>query len=1146
MFFCFCLSGQEVFFNAQKMKSFKVNSDTLILDSLTIVPGTVTFTVFPSGVNQPVIDYDNQSLVFLSNRPDSIKVNWRVFPYNLNKPLFHKSISDLYPDRTKPKNAFAIQFNKSNNLGVISNDGLVKNGNISRGISFGNNQDVVVNSNLNLQVSGKLSPEIDILLAATDNNIPFQADGTTAQLQEFDKVFIQLNNKDNKLVVGDYQLSKPQKGYFMNFYKRSQGMFFENNTTDTTYKSPLRFKTQLSGAVSRGKFSRQVFLGVENNQGPYRLRGADNELFIIVLSGTEKIYIDGKLLQRGQENDYIIDYNTSEITFTAKQQITKDKRIVAEFQYAERNYSRSLFYASEEVTSGKTTYFINFFNEQDNPARPLQQELSQEQKEVMVDIGDTLTKAIAPGVERVEFSESEILYRLKDTVVNDILYTPIYVFSQDVDSARYRLKFSYVGENKGNYVQLQTLSNGKVYKWVAPSNGQMQGNYEPVIPLVTPKLQQMLTAGISHSFNANSQLIVEGVYTKNDINRFSGRDKKNDEGSGVKVISNNSILLKEGSNNKLILNGNYEFVQKQFKQVERFRSVEFDRDWNRALGGAINNDQQLYSFEAGISSNSSALTYSLSSFTEGQSYSGIKHGLGAKVNRKNIQTFYNGSFLEAKNKMFNENSNFYRHYTGASLRVAKIKFGLLDELELNRIKNTNLDSLKSRAYQFHEWEASIQNADSGKTNIKLFYKERTDKLAFQNALRDSTLAKNIGVKASVMAFKNNPFSVLMTYRKLDIINQVGTALKPDNTLLNRLEYSPRWYKGFIVATVFYETGYGLENKREFYYLEVAPGQGQYAWQDYNDNGIKELSEFEVAVFSDQAKFIRVYTPTNQYIKVLQNQFSASYYVRPSILLKTKTGKFSKFASRFNFQSTLKLDNKINDNNQLESLNPFSEVNDTALISSNNNIRHSIFFNQSSPVFGADYTIIDNKSRQILLNGLESRSFFSNEFKLRVNLRKNWSLNTIATKGVKENNSQFLTTRNYIIESDEVEQRFIFQPTTAFRISSFYKYSSKKNQLQGLERAEIHNFGLEWRVSQSNRGSLTCKADYFQIDYLGDVNSPIAYEMLNGLKNGRNFTLEINFQRNLGTNIQISLNYNGRKTGDTKFIHLGGAQVRAYF
>ena len=108
---------------------------------------------------------------------------------------------------------------------------------------------------------------------------------------------------------------------------------------------------------------------------------------------------------------------------------------------------------------------------------------------------------------------------------------------------------------------------------------------------------------------------------------------------------------------------------------------------------------------------------------------------------------------------------------------------------------------------------------------------------------------------------------------------------PDNTLLSRLEYSPRLIKGFITSSMFYETGYGLENKKEYYYLEVPAGQGSYAWKDYNENGIKELNEFEIAAFPDQALYIRVYTPTNQYVKVLHDQFSFSLNLRPAVFLK---------------------------------------------------------------------------------------------------------------------------------------------------------------------------------------------------------------------------------------------------------------------
>lgn len=1133
-------------FNAKREKRYVPQSDTILLDTLSLIPATVSYTCYPLRV--ATIVYSTQSIYFPDGRPDSLYVSFKVFPFNASKLIYHRSSRELYPDRTRPVNPYAIQFNKSATTNLIANDGLIKNGNISRGISFGNNQDVVVNSNLNLQVSGKLSPEIDILMAATDNNIPFQADGTTAQLQEFDKVYIQLNNPGNKLVVGDYQLSKPRTGYFMNFYKRSQGMYFENNFTDSSGKIPLRFKTQISGAVSRGKFARQVFFGIESNQGPYRLRGTDNEPFIIVLSGTEKIYIDGRLLQRGQENDYIIDYNTGEITFTAKQLITKDKRIVAEFQYAERNYGRSLFFASEEVEIKNTNYFVNYFSEQDNPARPLQQTLTQEQKNVLINIGDTLSKAFASGVEKAMFNTSEVFYRRTDSLVNDLLFTPIYVYSIDPDTAHYRLKFSYVGERNGNYIQIQSTANGKVYMWVVPLNGVPQGNYEPVVPLVTPKQQQMLTTGFSHSFTPSNTLRVEGVYTKNDINRLSGRDKKNDEGSGVKVISTNTFLINENSKDKgIYTNADYEFVQKQFKQVERFRSVEFDRDWNRLLSGVINNDQQLYNIETGYFSKKYKLGYNVASFKEGDSYNGLKHGALANYHSKPFDASYSGSLLNSSNKTTNEASEFYRHKINSGLKYKKVKMVIYDEFEQNLFKNNKGDTMKNRAYQFHEWEASVQNTDSGKTNVRVFYKERSDKLAFRNYLRDSTKARNIGLQAGIYSLKNNPITVLTTYRQLDIINQVGSALKPDNTLLSRVEYSPRWFKNLVSATVFYETGYGLENKKEFYYLEVAPGQGQYAWQDYNDNGIKELNEFEVAVFVDQAKYIRVYTPTNQYIKVLQNQFSASFNLRPALALKSKKGYVAKSLSRFNVQSAIKLDNKTNNTDKYKVLDPFALVADSALISSNNNTRHSLFFNQTSPVFGADFTRIDNRNRQLLLNGIETRTLRSNELRTRLNVFKNWSLNISAIASEKGNASQFLTSRNYLIAAREIENKIIFQPNTTFRISASYRYSDKSNILNlSGERANLNNYSIEFRLSQANKGSFNGRVDYIGIRFNGDANSAVAYEMLNGLKKGNNYTIEFSYQRNLGSNIQISLNYNGRKTGEVKFVHLGGAQVRAYF
>ena len=63
---------------------------------------------------------------------------------------------------------------------------------------------------------------------------------------------------------------------------------------------------------------------------------------------------------------------------------------------------------------------------------------------------------------------------------------------------------------------------------------------------------------------------------------------------------------------------------------------------------------------------------------------------------------------------------------------------------------------------------------------------------------------------------------------------------------------------------------------------------------------------------------------------------------------------------------------------------------------------------------------------------------------------------------------------------------------------------------------------------------------------GSTNTPVAYQMLEGLQPGKNFTWTLLAQKKLTNFLDLNFSYFGRKSETSKTIHTGSFQLKAYF
>jgi hypothetical protein len=1068
--------------------------------------------------------------------PDHLTVSYAYLPFRFKESYSRRQLTVLR-DTTRGDTIRVARPSAPLNVESLFGPNLQKSGSLVRGFTVGSNRDLSLTSGLRLQLSGQLASDIEIAAALSDENTPIQPEGTTQSLQEFDKVFVEIKSPNLGATLGDYYLSLTGSE-FARMNRKVQGARgtgqFKSGATDGS--------ALVSGAVTRGKFNTNQFNGIEGVQGPYRLTDRDGKSFIIVLAGTERVYVDGIRQSRGETNDYTIDYSSGELTFTPRRLITSASRIVVDFEYTDQQYARSLIATQGEVGlfDDKARLSVTYLREADDYDAPIDFTITDSMRTILQNAGGDQSKAVISGVTQVD---SNGLYVRVDTVLSTGQPKEFYRYAPGDPEAKYRITFSYAGSGKGEYIR-QVVG---IFVWKGP----VGGDYLPVVYLPFPQLHQV--ADVALSLHPAGELTVGGEYARStyNANRFSLTPDSRQDGNAFTLTAGyapKSVRIGQTDIGGFDIRLRERHVDEGFVFIDRTNDIEFNRKWgiDTVLSAKedIREGSLKYLPATGIS-----VGTGYGKISRGDTFSSTRvEGFTTLQNEQLPTGTYSVEDIRSSDLVTDNATSWFRQkgylqYTFARLTpVARI------ETEDKEISGITVPGLRSGSYRFGAYSGGLTAKDLGRLTLSAEYQWRTDDKALGGVLTRESSSLSQFYTARLAEWNALTSTLEVTLRSKTYTEEFKQLGNPDvKTVLvrDRTRFTP--LNQGVDLDIFYEVQTERASRLQRVFVKVAPGQGTYRYLgDLNNNGVADESEFAQVRFDGD--FVVVTLPTDQLFPTIDLKTSARLRLIPQKFLSAGS-TVADILSVITSDTYARVDERSTDP-ELQDIYflHFSKFQqDSTTVSGSSLFTQDLLFFDGKPDFSSRLRYSQRRGLTNYAGGPERT--YNRELSARLRWQLVPELANQIDLGSKTDRltSVIATSRLHDVLTNSLAMDFAYRPEQNMELGFTVSVSRSEDRLpQPDTRADMNSQSIRWIFAFQGAGQARIAASREEVGLNLQQQQSYPYELTGGRVPGKTWLWGGSLDYRLASFIQATVSYEGRSEGGAPPVHTARAEVRAFF